>query len=130
MPDKSNPQFHVRTLDHIFKARKVAVVGASPERGTPRNSIVRVLLQTDFPGVIYLIHPRHHEVEGLKCYPDLATEWHREKNPRLQPYEFAADSPTEVWWLGSDGREWRAPIRDRVLKAAAGVAVQAAAAAS
>jgi uncharacterized protein (DUF427 family) len=65
-----------------------------------------------------------------KCYPDLATEWHREKNPRLQPYEFAADSPTEVWWLGSDGREWRAPIRDRVLKAAAGVAVQAAAAAS
>ncbi len=73
MPDKSNPQFHVRTLDHIFKARKVAVVGASPERGTPRNSIVRVLLQTDFPGVIYLIHPRHHEVEGLKCYPDLAS---------------------------------------------------------
>lgn len=65
-----------------------------------------------------------------KCYPDLAAEWHREKNPRLQPYEFAAESPTEVWWLGADGREWREPIRDRVLRTAACAKVQASAAAS
>lgn len=73
MTNESKAHFDVRRLDHIFKARKVAVVGASPERGTPRNSIVRVLLQTGFPGTIYLVHPRHKEVEGLKCYPDLAS---------------------------------------------------------
>ncbi len=73
MPDNSTPQFDVRRLDHIFKAQTVAVVGASPDRGTPRNSVIRVLLQTGFRGTIYLIHPRHQEVEGLKCYPDLAS---------------------------------------------------------
>ena len=67
------PTFDPARLDKIFKARKVAVVGASPERGTPRNSVVRVLLQTGFPGTIYLVHPRHKEVEGLPCYPDLAS---------------------------------------------------------
>jgi acyl-CoA synthetase (NDP forming) len=73
MLERSAAQFDPKTLDHIFKPRTVAIVGASPERGTPRNSIVRVLLQTGFPGTIYLIHPRHREVEGLKCYPDLAS---------------------------------------------------------
>lgn len=73
MPENSIQQRDPRQLDNIFKARKVAVVGASPERGTPRNSVVRVLLQTDFPGDIYLIHPRHKEVEGLPCYPDIAS---------------------------------------------------------
>ena len=73
MADKTAPRFDPARLDKIFKARKVAVVGASPERGTPRNSVVRVLLQTGFAGTIYLIHPRHREVEGLPCYPDLAS---------------------------------------------------------
>lgn len=59
-------------LERIFRPRSVAIVGASPDAGTPRNSVVRVLLQTGFPGAIYLIHPRHKEVEGLACYPDLA----------------------------------------------------------
>ena len=73
MADKSAPRFDPARLDKIFKARKVAVVGASPERGTPRNSVVRVLLQTGYSGTIYLVHPRHKEVEGLPCYPDLAS---------------------------------------------------------
>jgi len=73
MPDTATPQFDTTVLDRIFKAESVAVVGASPERGGPRNSIVRVLLQTGFPGTIYLVHPRHQEVEGLKCHPDIAS---------------------------------------------------------
>ncbi len=60
-----------QALDRIFKAESVAVVGASPDRGTPRNSIVRVLVQTGFPGTVYPVHPRHREVEGIRCYPDL-----------------------------------------------------------
>ncbi len=56
-------------LDHIFKPRRVVIVGASPEVGTPRNSIVRVLLQTGFAGTIYLVSRSHKEIEGLTCYP-------------------------------------------------------------
>lgn len=72
MADRSAPHFDSTRLDKLFKPQKVVVIGASPDRGTPRNSIVRVLLQTGFPGTIYLVHPRHKEVEGLPCYPDLA----------------------------------------------------------
>jgi acyl-CoA synthetase (NDP forming) len=60
-----------KQLDNIFRPRSVAVVGASPDVGTPRNSLVRVLLQTGYPGKIFLTHPRHKEIEGLACYPDL-----------------------------------------------------------
>ncbi|MEE8202638.1 MAG: zinc-ribbon domain-containing protein, partial [Alphaproteobacteria bacterium] len=50
-----------------------------------------------------------------KCYPRLAAEWHREKNARIQPYEFAADSNMCVWWKNAAGDEWQARIKDRVL---------------
>jgi uncharacterized protein (DUF427 family) len=50
-----------------------------------------------------------------KCYPRLAAEWHREKNARIQPYEFAADSNASVWWKNAAGDEWQARIKDRVL---------------
>lgn len=61
----------VARLDRMFKPTSVVIFGASPEVGTARNSIVRVLMQTGFPGDIYLINPRHAEIEGLPCYPDL-----------------------------------------------------------
>ena len=50
-----------------------------------------------------------------KCYPELAAEWNREKNPRLQPYEFSAESGTSVWWKDASGREWQERVKDRVL---------------
>jgi len=47
--------------------------------------------------------------------PALAREWHPSRNPGTSPYEFAADSNTEIWWQAADGREWRQRIKDRVL---------------
>ncbi len=55
-----------------------------------------------------------------KAYPALAAEWHRERNTRLQPYEFAADSNTLVGWKSADGTERQASVKDRVLEASAG----------
>lgn len=52
------------------------------------------------------------------CYPSLAREWHPERNPRLKPYEFPAESGTVVWWRDARGREWRDSIRARVLREA------------
>ena len=51
-----------------------------------------------------------------KCYPDLAAEWDRERNARIQPYEFAAESDVAVWWRNAAGEAWQEPIRDRVLR--------------
>lgn len=48
-------------------------------------------------------------------FPELVREWHPTRNPGVSPYEFAADSNTEVWWQDGDGQEWRARIKDRVL---------------
>ena len=59
-------------LDKMFRPERVAIVGASPEVGTARNSIVRVLQQTGYPGTIYLVSPRHKEIEGLTCYQNLS----------------------------------------------------------
>ncbi|MCG8547357.1 MAG: acetate--CoA ligase family protein [Alphaproteobacteria bacterium] len=71
MPPESLAQSGTHVLDNIFKARSVAVVGASPVVGTARNTLVRVLQQTGFAGSIYPVNPRQQEVEGLVCYPDL-----------------------------------------------------------
>lgn len=48
-------------------------------------------------------------------FPQLAHEWHPTRNVGISPYEFAANSDTEVWWKDANGREWRERIRDRAL---------------
>lgn len=51
-----------------------------------------------------------------RCYPQLAEEWNRERNTRIQPYEFAAESNESVWWRNVAGEEWQERIKDRVLR--------------
>lgn len=51
-----------------------------------------------------------------KGYPELIAEWNRERNVRIQPYEFAADSNVTVWWKNAAGEEWQERIKDRVLR--------------
>jgi acetate---CoA ligase (ADP-forming) len=58
-------------LNNIIRPKSVAIIGASPQRGTARNSIVRVLIKHKFAGRIYPINPSHREIEGLKTYPSV-----------------------------------------------------------
>jgi acyl-CoA synthetase (NDP forming) len=60
------------TLDQMFRPRTVAIVGASPLRGNPRNSLVRVVLKHGFQGTVYPVSASHAEVEGLKAYKSVA----------------------------------------------------------
>jgi acyl-CoA synthetase (NDP forming) len=55
-------------FQNIFRPKSVAIVGASPERGTARNTLVRVLIKHGFKGRIYPVNPSHPEIEGLKAY--------------------------------------------------------------
>ena len=63
---------HDTGLDRLFRPASVAVVGASPKQGSPRNSLLRVLMKHGFTGRIYPVSPTHGEVEGLTAYKTLA----------------------------------------------------------
>ena len=73
----------------------------------------------------------HNRTIGTKCpicsnaqvlegYNDLATvnpilakEWNYEKNEKLKPTMFTANSGKQVWWKCQNGHEWNAEIRTR-----------------
>lgn len=56
----------------LLRPRSVAVVGASPKPGSYGLQAVRYLQR--FPGSadVWPVNPSHAEVEGLRCYPELA----------------------------------------------------------
>ena len=59
-------------FDTFLRPRSVAVVGASPQRGAARNTLLRNLMKHGFEGPIYPVSPSHAEIEGLRAYKTLA----------------------------------------------------------
>src|SRR5712672_2735767 len=59
-------------LSSFLHPASVAIVGVSPQRESPRNMILRVLLQHGFSGSVYPVSPTHVEVEGIKVYKTVA----------------------------------------------------------
>lgn len=49
----------------------------------------------------------------LSLKPELAKEWHYEKNGNIKPVHFAPNSGKTVWWKCSKGHEWPATIESR-----------------
>ena len=47
------------------------------------------------------------------CAPQLAREWHPQKNGALTPDTIHARSDTKVWWLCERGHEWQATVSSR-----------------
>ena len=45
--------------------------------------------------------------------PQLASEWNYEKNDKLKPNAFTANSGQKVWWKCKMGHEWQATIYNR-----------------
>lgn len=56
------------TLRRLFMPRHVAVFG-----GAQAAEVVRQCKALGFAGAIWPVHPRHAQVEGLDCYPDVAS---------------------------------------------------------
>ncbi|QDL38682.1 acetate--CoA ligase family protein [Rhodoferax sediminis] len=56
------------TFARFLQPRSVAIVGASPQAGTPRNALVKNLLKHGFQGAVYPVTASHAEIEGLKAY--------------------------------------------------------------
>jgi acyl-CoA synthetase (NDP forming) len=58
-------------LGRFFHPKSIAILGASPRRGSARNTLVRVALKQGFKGPIYPVNPSHPEIEGLTTYPSV-----------------------------------------------------------
>ena len=47
--------------------------------------------------------------------PDIAQDWHPNKNKTLTPNDVVAGGSKKVWWICKHGHEWKAPIGSRVI---------------
>ena len=59
------------TLDRIFNAESVAVVGASRTPTKRGYQAVKILLEEKFEGSIYPVNPKEKRILGIPCYPDV-----------------------------------------------------------
>lgn len=57
-------------LDSIFSPRSIAVIGATPREGSVARAVVENL--RDFPGAVYPVNPKYHEVCGLRAWSSVA----------------------------------------------------------
>lgn len=60
------------SFDNFLRPRSVAIVGASPQRGSPRNTLVRNLQKHGFEGRIYPVSPSSAEIEGLAAFKSIS----------------------------------------------------------
>ena len=63
----------VRNLDKIFNPHNVAVVGASPRPESVGHAVLRNLKDGGFAGGVYPVNPKHEAIDGLPCFPNVAT---------------------------------------------------------
>lgn len=56
----------------LFMPKSIAVLGASTSQTSIANTFIRRLKDYGYSGNIYPVHPKADEVEGLRCYPNLA----------------------------------------------------------
>jgi acyl-CoA synthetase (NDP forming) len=60
-----------RDLSPLLNPRAIAVVGASERPGSAGRLVLQNLQHLGFEGPVYAVHPRHEQVLGFPCYPDL-----------------------------------------------------------
>ncbi len=60
-----------RALDRIFKARSIALVGASENPAKFGHMTLNSLIEGGYQGRIYPVNPKGGEILGLKVYPGL-----------------------------------------------------------
>jgi len=60
-----------QAIQEFLAGNVYAVVGASTDRAKYGNKVLRCYLQNG--RTAYPVHPKEKEIEGLACYPDLAS---------------------------------------------------------
>lgn len=60
-------------LDRLLRPASIAVLGASRRHGSVGNTVIRNLLRGGYGGPLFAVNPGYPEVEGVACFPDLAS---------------------------------------------------------
>jgi acetate---CoA ligase (ADP-forming) len=60
----------VRAMLH---PRSIAIIGASPDRNKLNGRPLHFLRRDGYAGAIWPVNPRHTDIDGLACYPDVAS---------------------------------------------------------
>jgi len=58
-------------LDPLLKPASIALVGVSERADSPGHTLVKMVLDSDYAGDVYLVNPRYPEILGQTCYPYL-----------------------------------------------------------
>lgn len=61
------------SISRLLQPRSVAVIGASADAGKTAGRPVAYLRKHGFTGDIYPVNPRVDHIDGLRCYPDVAS---------------------------------------------------------
>ncbi|MCW2285200.1 acetyltransferase [Rhodoblastus acidophilus] len=61
-----------RQLDRALQPKSLALVGASDRANSRGRAVMGNIVASGFTGPLYLVNPRHTEIEGRVCYPNLA----------------------------------------------------------
>lgn len=62
----------IRNLDHVFRPKSVAVIGASNRMGSVGDILIRNLVSAGFSGPIMPVNPAHQSLHGLATVADVA----------------------------------------------------------
>lgn len=57
----------------LFRPRSIAIVGASADASKLSSIPLRNLLRAGYGGRIYPVNPREQAIDGMACYPDIAS---------------------------------------------------------
>ena len=63
----------IRNLEHLFRPRSVAVIGASERPRSVGATVLHNLIEGKFAGSILPVNPKYRELAGIKVYPSVAS---------------------------------------------------------
>ena len=70
MDTRSDAQAAIKS---ILAPRSVVVIGASPHGRGFTSAPLRNLARHGFDGRVYAVNPRHSDIDGIRCHPDVAS---------------------------------------------------------
>lgn len=62
-----------QSLRRLLDPRSIAIMGASNRSGSLARTTMEQLLRFGFQGAIHPINPKYNQLQGMRCYPSLAT---------------------------------------------------------
>ncbi|HSA79441.1 MAG TPA: bifunctional acetate--CoA ligase family protein/GNAT family N-acetyltransferase [Geminicoccaceae bacterium] len=63
----------IRNLEHMFRPRSVALIGASKDSGSVGAVLAHNLFNGGFDGPVMPVNPKHQAIQGVLTYPDIAS---------------------------------------------------------